>query len=156
MVVVIQGFGPIPDCSVPDVLNMWILNLLCQGSFMLNFIVICDIHFTIIFVLNDIIGFLFQMFNTLVLYLPGIVRTNAGDWRWGKMLIGRGTKTIFRKFIPWSSHSGSLAIFLRRESSCFIVANRQHLFSSFQEGKTLGFWTSGRGYQLCHWGRKWW
>ena len=81
MVVVIQGFGPIPDCSVPDVLNMWILNLLCQGSFMLNFIVICDIHFTIIFVLNDIIGFLFQMFNTLVLYLPGIVRTNAGDWR---------------------------------------------------------------------------
>ena len=43
---------------------------------MLNIVVIKDIHFIIIFFLNDIIYILLQMFNTLVFYLPGIVRTN--------------------------------------------------------------------------------
>ena len=40
---------------------------------MLNFVIIRDIHFIISFVLNNnIIYILFQMFNTLVFYLPGI------------------------------------------------------------------------------------
>ena len=30
--------------TVPDTLNMWILSLLCQGSFVLNFVVIRNIH----------------------------------------------------------------------------------------------------------------
>ena len=38
-----------PFLTVPDILNMWILSLLCQGSFVLNFVVIRDIHFIIIF-----------------------------------------------------------------------------------------------------------
>ena len=39
---------------------------------MLNIVVIHDIHFIIIFFLNDIIYILLQMFNTLVFYLPEI------------------------------------------------------------------------------------
>ena len=59
---------------------MWILCLLCQGSFVLNFVVIRDIHFIIVFLLNDIIDILFYLSNTYVLYLSGIVRSNAGEW----------------------------------------------------------------------------
>ena len=44
-----------PFLTVPDILNMGILCLLCQGSFVLNFVVIRDIHFIIVFLLNDII-----------------------------------------------------------------------------------------------------
>ena len=75
MVAVNRGFGP--SLTVPDTLNMWILSLLCQGSFVLNFVVIRDIHFIIVFLLNDIIGI--HLSNTYVLYLSGIARSNAGD-----------------------------------------------------------------------------
>ena len=68
-----------PFLTVPEILNIWILILLCQRSFMLNIVVILDIHFIIIFVLNDIIYILLQMFNTLVFYHPGIMRTLIGD-----------------------------------------------------------------------------
>ena len=68
-----------PFLTVPDILNMWILSLLCQGSFVLNFVVIRNIHFIIIFLLNDIIDILFHLSNTYVLYLFVIVRSNAGD-----------------------------------------------------------------------------
>ena len=74
MVAVNRGFGPLPDT-----LNMWILSLLCQGSFVLNFVVIRNIHFIIVFLLNDIIDILFHLSNTCVFYLSGIVRSNAGD-----------------------------------------------------------------------------
>ena len=53
---------------------------LCQGSFVLNFVVIRDIHFIIVFLLNDIIDIIFHLSNTYVLYLSGIVRSNAGEW----------------------------------------------------------------------------
>ena len=56
-----------PFLTVPDILNMWILRLLCQGSFVLNFVVIRNIHFIIIFLLNDIIDILFHFSNTYVL-----------------------------------------------------------------------------------------
>ena len=69
-----------PFLTVPDTLNMWILRLLCQGSFVLNFVVIRDIHFIIVFLLNDIIDIIFHLSNTYVLYLSGIVRSNAGEW----------------------------------------------------------------------------
>ena len=69
-----------PFLPVPDILNMWIFSLLCQGSFVLNFIVIRNIHFIIVFLLNDIIDILFYLSNTYVLYLSGIVRSNAGEW----------------------------------------------------------------------------
>ena len=39
---------------------------------MLNIVVIRNIYFIIIFVLNDIIYIILQMFNTLVFYLPEI------------------------------------------------------------------------------------
>ena len=68
-----------PFLTVPDILNMWILCLLCQGSFVPNFVVIRDIHFIIVFLLNDIIDILFHLSNTYVLYLSGIARSNAGD-----------------------------------------------------------------------------
>ena len=68
-----------PFLTVPDTLNMWILCLLCQGSFVPNFVVIRDIHFIIVFLLNDIIDILFHLSNTYVLYLSGIARSNAGD-----------------------------------------------------------------------------
>ena len=68
-----------PFLTIPEILNIWILILLCQRSFMLNIVVILDIHFIIIFVLNDIIYILLQMFNTLVFYHPGIMRTLIGD-----------------------------------------------------------------------------
>ena len=71
--------------TVPEILNIWILILLCQGSFMLNIVVIRNIHFIIIFVLNDIIYIILQMFNALVFYLPGIVRTLIGDEKNGGM-----------------------------------------------------------------------
>ena len=74
-----------PFLTVPEILNIWILILLCQGSFMLNIVVIRDIHFIIIFVLNDIIYIILQMFNTLVFYLPGIERTLIGDEKNGGM-----------------------------------------------------------------------
>ena len=48
-----------PFLTVPDILNMWILSLLCQGSFVLNFVVIRNIHFIIVFLLNDIIDIIF-------------------------------------------------------------------------------------------------
>ena len=70
-----------PFLTVTDILNMWILSLLCQGSFMLNFVIIRDIHFIIVFLLNDIIDIIFHLSNTYVLYLYGIVRSNAGEWR---------------------------------------------------------------------------
>ena len=66
-----------PFLTVPDNLNMWILSFLCQGNFVLNFVVIRNIHFII---LNDIIDILFHLSNTYVLYLSGIVRSNAGEW----------------------------------------------------------------------------
>ena len=69
-----------PFLTVPDILNMWILSLLCQGSFVLNFVVIRDIHFIIVFLINDIIDILFHLSNTYVLYLSGNVRSNAGKW----------------------------------------------------------------------------
>ena len=76
-------------------LNMSILSLLCQGSFMLNFVVIRDIHFIIIFLLNCIIYILiyilFHLSNTYVLYLSGIVRSNAGDW-WKEKRLREGIK----------------------------------------------------------------
>ena len=78
MVAVNRGFGPF--LTVPDTLNMLILSLLCQGSFMLNFVVIRDIHFIIVFLLKDIIDIIFHLSNTYVLYLSGIVRSNAGKW----------------------------------------------------------------------------
>ena len=65
-----------PFLTVPDNLNMWILSFLCQGNFVLNFVVIRNIHFII---LNDIIDILFHLSNTYVLYLSGIARSNAGD-----------------------------------------------------------------------------
>ena len=68
-----------PFLTVPDILNMWILSLLCQGSFVLNFVVIRNIHFIIVFLLNDIIDILFYLSNTYVLYISGIARSNAGD-----------------------------------------------------------------------------
>ena len=68
-----------PFLTVPDLLNMWILRLLCQGSFVLNFVVIRDIHFIIVFLLKDIIDILFHLSNTYVLYVSGIARSNAGD-----------------------------------------------------------------------------
>ena len=77
MVAVNRGFGPF--LTVPDTLNMWILSLLCRGSFVLNFVIIRNIHFIIVFLLNDIIDILFHLSNTDVLYLSGIVRSNAGD-----------------------------------------------------------------------------
>ena len=69
-----------PFLTVPDTLNMWILSLLCQGSFVLNFVVIRNIHFIIVFLLNYIIDILFHLSNTYVLYLSGIVRSNTGEW----------------------------------------------------------------------------
>ena len=66
--------------TVPGILNMWILSLLCQGSFVLNFVVIRDVHVIIVFLLNDIIDILFYLSNTYVLYLSGNVRSNAGKW----------------------------------------------------------------------------
>ena len=51
---------------------------------MLNIVVIRNIHFIIIFVLNDIIYIILQMFNALVFYLAGIVRT-IGDEKNGGM-----------------------------------------------------------------------
>ena len=68
-----------PLLTIPEILNMWILILLCQGSFMLNIVVIHDIHFIIIFFLNDIIYILLQMFNTLVFYLPEIGDEKNGN-----------------------------------------------------------------------------
>ena len=68
-----------PFLTVPDILNMWIFSPLRQGSFVLNFVVIRNIHFIIVFLLNDIIDILFHLSNTYVLYLSGIVRSNAGD-----------------------------------------------------------------------------
>ena len=65
-----------PFLTVPDNLNMWILSFLCQGNFVLNFVVIRNIHFII---LNDIIDILFHLSNTYVLYLSGIARSNDGD-----------------------------------------------------------------------------
>ena len=71
-----------PFLTVPDTLNIWILCLSCQGSIMLNFVVIRNIHFIIVFLLNDIIDILFHLSNTYVLYLSGIVRSNASEcWR---------------------------------------------------------------------------
>ena len=49
-----------PFLTVPDNLNMWILSFLCQGNFVLNFVVIRNIHFIIVFLLNDIIDILFH------------------------------------------------------------------------------------------------
>ena len=60
---------------------------------MLNFVVIRDIHFIIVFLLNDIIDILFHLSNTYVLYLSGIVRSNAGEW-WRE-----------KKLIWWTSYS---------------------------------------------------
>ena len=54
-----------PFLTVPDSLNMWILSLLCQGSFVPNFVVIRDIHFIIVFLLNDIIDILLHLSNRL-------------------------------------------------------------------------------------------
>ena len=51
------------------ILNMSILSLLCQGSFTLNFVVIRNIHFFIIFLLNDIIYILFHLSNNHILYI---------------------------------------------------------------------------------------
>ena len=82
-----------PFLTVPDILNMWILSLLCQGSFVLNFVLIRNIHFIIVFLLNDIIDILFYLSNTYVLYLSGIVRSNAGEW-WRE-----------NKLIWWTSYS---------------------------------------------------
>ena len=76
-----------PFLTVPEILIMWILSLLCQGSFMLNFVVIRDIHFIIVFLLNDIIDILFHLSNTYVLYLSENVTSNAGEWRREKKLI---------------------------------------------------------------------
>jgi len=70
-----------PFLTVPDILNMWILRLLCQGSFVLKFVVIRDIHFIIVFLLNDITDILFHLSNSYVLYLSGNIRSNAGEWR---------------------------------------------------------------------------
>ena len=70
---------------------MWILRLLCQGSFVLNFVVIRDIHFIIVFLLNDIIDIIFHLSNTYVLYLSGIVRSNAGKW-WRVKRLREGIK----------------------------------------------------------------
>ena len=50
-----------PFLTVPDNLNMWILSFLCQGNFVLNFVVVRNIHFII---LNDIIDILFHLSNT--------------------------------------------------------------------------------------------
>ena len=80
-----------PFLTVPDTLNMWILCLLCQGSFVLNFVVIRNIHFIIVFFLNDIIDILFHLSNTYVLYISGIVRSNAGDW-WREERLRKGIK----------------------------------------------------------------
>ena len=69
-----------PFLTVPDNLNMWILSLLCQGSFMLNFVVIRDIHFIVVFLLKDIIDIIFHLSYTYILHLSGIIRSNAGKW----------------------------------------------------------------------------
>ena len=58
---------------------------------MLNFVVILNIHFIIVFLLNDIIDILFHLSNTYVLYLSGIVRSNAGDW-WKEKRLREGIK----------------------------------------------------------------
>ena len=49
--------------TVSDILNILILSLLCLGSYVLNFVIVHNIHFIIIFLLNDIIDILFHWSN---------------------------------------------------------------------------------------------
>ena len=91
MVAINQGFGSLTDYA-------WNPEHVDSHSFMPRKLhaVIHDIHFIIIFLLNDIIYILLKMFNTLVFYLPEI-----GDKKNG----GRGTKLFFRPQVMLVNHS---------------------------------------------------